>query len=509
MIAKKPEEDPNVVTLENVGPIERLEIPANPGTIIVLRGPNGAGKSTVLDAVNAITAKRSAGLTSRDGTVGGFAKGFGVTIKVARNGQNRRLGDLEVVSVEDRLDIASLVDPGLKDEAAADLRRIKALCNLVGATVQLDDLYDLVGGREAFEAVVDKKSMAIEDPIQLVEAVKRDFEGAARNATTAATNAHQAAVAKLAENEGIDLDAPHDADILQATLSAAIGKHSTMQAERANWEKAHQRAEDARKQLEAVQQSYTGPSVEAAQQSLSLAETAVTEQRTEIDRLEKQLLVATNRLGQLHAEKKSAEQALQAARSHQQAIDGWSQTISAGTGESPVSFDDLESAATEVKRATAAVETGTRVRDALKRAEDAEKREAEATEHRERADRYRQAAQATLDVLAESVRRVSDRIDFDSNFRLIVKHPQRQQCYFADLSHGERWALALDMVIETARQREEQAVLAIPQEAWEGLDGRNRKLIGDKVHDSDLIVFTAEADRDEDPAAAVTAEVLS
>jgi energy-coupling factor transporter ATP-binding protein EcfA2 len=508
MITATPDAPANdTVTIENLGPIEYLELPAKPGTIVVLRGQNGGGKSTALQAINALATKKPAGLTSHDGTTGGRISAWDATIKVARNGQNRRLGDLTVVALEDRVDIAALVDPGLKDEAAADLRRIKSLCNLVGAAVTLDDLYALVGGREEFEAIVKKESMAIQDPIQLVEAVKRDFEAAARAQTTTAENAHRAAVAKLAENDGLDLNAPCDAQLLQADLTEAVQRQSRLQSERRAWEAAQARAAEAQQQLDQVAAKYQGPTVAVAQAALDGMEAAVADQASAVEDLQRKLMEATSRLALLRSERNAAKSQLESAKSHDSAIAGWKLTIEAATSDCPASDAEISSAAAAVQDAQAAAERGTRIRDGLRRAEEAKAREAEAEAARKRSDRFREAAQGTLDVLAQSVRAVSDRIDFDSTFRLVVKHPSRGKCFFADLSHGERWALALDMVIETARQRDDKTVLTIPQEAWEGLDGRNRALIESKVSGSTITVYTAEADRAEDPAG-IAVEVL-
>ena len=139
-------DEPGVV-INNIGPIEHLELAAKPGTITVLRGNNGRGKSTALDAISALT-RGGTGLESRDGTVGGTASGFGVQIKVGRGGANRRTGDLIVTAVEDRLSIADFVDPPVKDPVAADSRRLKALVGLVGLVAKPEMFHELVGGPE-------------------------------------------------------------------------------------------------------------------------------------------------------------------------------------------------------------------------------------------------------------------------------------------------------------------------------------------------------------------------
>ena len=51
-------DEPGVV-INNIGPIEHLELAAKPGTITVLRGNNGRGKSTALDVLPADSVCRS------------------------------------------------------------------------------------------------------------------------------------------------------------------------------------------------------------------------------------------------------------------------------------------------------------------------------------------------------------------------------------------------------------------------------------------------------------------
>lgn len=509
MIAAEATNPDALIILENIGPVERLELPARPGTITVLRGPNGSGKSTALRSIDAMTGTRSAKLSSRDGTVGGFAEGFGVTIKVARNGANRRLNDCLVAAVEDRLDIAQFVDPGLKDADAADLRRLKAMVNLVGAAVSLDSLYNLVGGREQFEAIVDLKSITSTDPIEVCDRVKRDFETAARAQTSQAEQAHAAAVAKLAENDGIDLDAPHDSEQLRAVQSRAIERRAEMTTARSAWLAQHKEAQLAATKLAEAQRAYTGQSLEDAGRSLEAGQARRDEQQKLVERLESELKSARQELVSIDREVTLCQQAVKAAKTHQDAIASWEWTVNAALAlQEPCTEQELADAATAVSHAEAAVLLGGRVRDAIARREDALRRQRDAEQHRKRAELYRNAAQGTLDVLAESVKAASTRIRFSREFRLLVDHPQRGECFFADLSHGERWALALSMVLDVAKTRGVQAVLAIPQEAWEGLDAQNRRLIEETVSGTDLMVFTAEASDDLDAPNEIVPELI-
>lgn len=511
MIAKQ-EIDDDVLTLENLGGIEHIDIPCRPATVVVLRGRNGAGKSTVLQAVDAVVNKRPLKATKREGAAStdkAFARGFGVTIKLGLSGP-RRSNDLVVEAIEDDFDLGTLVDPGIADPQKADLRRIKALCNIVDAEVSLEDLYALVGSRETFEAIVRKESLEIADPITMVEAVKRDFEAAARAKNSAAEQAHAAAVAKLAENDGVDLTAPSDSLALQQTLTDAVQRLSQLTSDRDAWARMNAGRMEARQQLDAVSATYDGPTVEQAEGRVTALNDALLEKNKLVAEMERRLMDLSTEIRGLQVERKAAEAAASAAKSHEQALAGWRRTISeAGAETCPVQPADIEQAAAAVTEARKATEYGQRVRDALKRKDEAAQREQEAEKCRLLSEKFRTAAQGTLDVLAESVRAVSERIDFDSEFRLVVKHPTRKTCYFADLSVGERLALALDMVIETAKRSETRKVAKIDQEAWEALDGCNREMVVGKVRGSNITVITAEATREADPNAALSYEVLA
>ena len=104
------------IEIENIGPIRslRMTLPKK-GGVLVLRGRNGLGKSTAIDAVGAAI-KGEGSLDVRRGAARGTVDACGVAIRVSRN--TRRSGELEVDTLEGKLSVAELVDPGLKDVAA-------------------------------------------------------------------------------------------------------------------------------------------------------------------------------------------------------------------------------------------------------------------------------------------------------------------------------------------------------------------------------------------------------
>lgn len=500
MIQKAPaaEIDPNVLHVENIGPVSVADIPAKPGTVVVLEAPNGAGKSTILNAVGAIANRRSAGLTSRDGTTGGYVEGFGVTIKVARGGSNRRLeGDdgCLVIGIEDRLNISDFVDPPVKDQVAADLRRIKALVQLTQASPSMDQYYALVGGRDEFVRLVPDLKVDDNDPVGTADRIKRALEAAARLYQVSAENHHSAAVAKRRENDGLDLTAPHDEQRLQADLEQAIGRDSSLRQQRQSADAAATRRNEAAQKLEALRASQMG-SVEDCEARLrgSNATEASLAQRVEDCRRELQF--AEQQLAHARRDRELAEAALASARQHQQTIASWEQTIAAAADVVSPTDDEIAQAAAAVQAARESLSNGVRIRDGLARESAAQQADAAAAQARKSADQLRSAAQGTMDVLSQTVKSLSPRITIDADCRLVVKGHARGDVFFGELSDGERWRLALDLATEAFKRRGERGLLAIPQEAWEGLDEHNRREVVDAVSQTDLVVFAAQASRD-------------
>ena len=74
-----------------------------------------------------------------------------------------------------------------------------------------------------------------------------------------------------------------------------------------------------------------------------------------------------------------------------------------------------------------------------------------------------------------------------------MDHPNRGECYFCELSEGERWRLGVEIAIEAFKKKGGGGLLGIPQEAWEGLDYKNRKAIAEAIEGTDLAILTAEA----------------
>lgn len=498
----------DAIQIDNIGPIEHLSLEAREGTITVLRGRNGDGKTTALKAIAAATRPGSEKLESRDGTTGGTVEAFGVTIRVGRGGANRRSGDLVVTAVEDRLSIADFVDPGVQDPVAADTRRLKALVSLAGVSADPAIYHSLVGGPGPFAELVNPESLAAKDPIVLAEKIKRDLEQGSRLQGQRAERLFSEIRAKAATFEQLDLDAEHDAGRLQAEVLDASGMLSQLREREALAKQDAQRRAEAQRSLDAAMANWKPlPDASAVEQARSNLQSSLdARQRLEstVAGLRQQLAQAELELERANTgvtAAKSALDAAEAAQKHaqqqQQTLAAWQQTLAAPAIPAPTDAE-FEAALSRFTRANRAQEQGVLIRQGLKAKAECTALETQRAAAVKASESLREAAKSVFDVLAKQVDGLIPGLKLDRQLRIVVPHERRGECYLADLSHGERWTRALDIAVAAFERRGERGVLAIPQEAWEGLDGVNRRLIARHVAKTGLIVFTAEAEREDD-----------
>jgi len=487
----------NTIDIRDIGPVEHVSIPVpESGGVVVLRGRNGIGKTSSLHAVESAVSGRGK-LDVRDGALAGEVSGLGVTLKVGRS--QRRTGELEVTTLEGRLSVAELVDPGLKTPDAADSRRIKALIQLTQAEASPAMFYDLIGSRDEFEAVVSSSTLDIEDLVSMADKIKRDCEAKAR-AEESQADIEDGRVKALRESgAGLDLDAELDAEQLQSQLESAIAHKSKLKAEFSAHKAASDAAELAQHRLAKADGEYSGQSLEACKEIEEMHENGVAVANETVRKAEEALFEARaeaelcrNRLGAAIAARKAAER-------HTAMLAEWKQQIAASIPVCP-SEDQIAHAATAVLEAREAVEAGVKIRKAKADRAAAMDHAKKILVHRKRAIQLREAAKGTDEVLSAVVAKLGTDLRVVAG-RLVLK-TKRGDTYFADLSHGERWKIALDIAIRAVGAG---GVIVIPQEAWEGLDPIARQTIVDHVKGSEVVILTAECSADE----SINATVLS
>lgn len=470
----------------DIGPIEHLSIPIpSEGGVCVLTGANGAGKSTALRAVESLVSGRGK-LDVRDKAVRGEVQGLGVKIAVAKS--TRRSGELEVTSLEGRLSVAELVDPGLANVESADSKRIKSLVALTGIEADPGLFTELLEDDQEFARVVSGTTLDCGDLIEMASRVKRDFEAAARGEETKAEQASGHGQANREAAQHVDLTACDDADALQAALEQAIRHESQVVAEAAAAQKAKAAHEAAAEKLAAAKAEYSGLSTAEAQQRVAVAGEAFRTAAVALHEAEQAVLKANEVEMAAKRDLDAAQAAQESAVQHAKLLAQWEATVDRDLPH--VDGKAVDKAREAMQVARAAVETGALVRRAKQQLAQAEQAKTLEQSHRQAAERYRKAAHGTDAVLSGVVAKSGSPLRVDQG-RLVLETDRGVE-YFAELSEGERWRVALDIAIDAVG---EQGLLVIDQAAWEGLDIDNRQMIHEHCRRRGVTVLTAEASR--------------
>lgn len=479
------------INVRDVGPIRQVSIPVPPeGGIIVLRGPNGAGKSVALEAVDGLVRqsprKPKAGV--RRGALDGVVEGLGRTVRLSMT-RSQTGGELEVSSISDDVSVDQLVDPGLKDPAAADRRRIRAALVLAGITPDVDEFGKLVGGTERLREFVSKSALATDDPVEMADKIRLELHAAARRF-------ENEVVTKEAQSAGMRSAASGEADIDEAEEKRIREIH-----ERAIWRRDEMRracAEAQRTRIaraaaeQAVAAGKDRLSVADAQASLSQAEAELASVGGEIAQLRERLAEATAREAALKDQRRVASQRVQDAERAEAAFRAASESLAKLQEVEEPTAEELAEADAEVAEATAAVEKIGIAREATRRRAEAGLLAKQASEAASEAIALREAARSVDDVLGAMMRQNGPQNLLIADGRLYIER-DGEKVPFAELSDGEKWRIALDIAIDALG---DHRVLAISQVAWEGLDAESRAAILAHVQERQTVIITAEADHD-------------
>ncbi len=469
----------NDITIKNVGPIDELTIAARPdGGVLVLRGPNGCGKSTALDAVHTLMTGKGK-LPVRDTCKSGLITGYGVRITVARS--TRHVGELEAIQLEDRLRIAQFVDPGVKSDDAADSRRIKALVGLTGAEPD-PTLFPEDSRHGLYE---------IDDLVEQAAAAKRNLEGLAR-AEEKRADELQARARALREGVPDDELPVPDVEAIRATVAAAMREEVRV---RERYDQAARRdVEAARAKLhrDGLVAEYDGPTVKDARRAEQEAVEVYSRIRGEVQAIETRLVVAKAALADANNEALLAEGILETARQHQEALKALQTTIDAAASAEPIDEEAVTAAEAAREAAEKQLTGALLAQEAEAKAIKAREVGQEAVLAAAKAATYREAAKSTDDVLADAIDCPVLRVEAGR----LVTQTARGRTFFAELSQGERWRIALDIAADRVG---EGGIFTVPQDAWEGLDAQNRSEVHLHARRRRVTILTAEAERESQP----------
>lgn len=234
----------NTIEVNDVGPVEHLSIPVQPG-VVLAKGPNGDGKSLTIEGIKGLLGGKSdAEITCRDGTLSGTIEGLGARVTFKRSA--RRSGDLEARTIEDRFSITDLVDPKLKSAEAADRSRIKALLQLTGAGADVKLFRDLFPDDESFSAACTADVLKCDDVVDMAAKLRRNIHEIARKQEDDATKADGQALGCQQATDGVDMGIETDADILGAALEDALAGQGRLLGQLSTAQAVKESAESAR-----------------------------------------------------------------------------------------------------------------------------------------------------------------------------------------------------------------------------------------------------------------------
>ena len=471
--------------LKDLGPIHDLliNLPDEPGGVVVLKAENGGGKSQTLSVINALITGKGK-LVKRDGADKGVAEGFGAKITVGAN--TRRQGEADVPSLEGRFDLVDLVDPKVEDATAREKARVRALIGLAGVKADPAKFHVLVGGKDYFDGIVDARDLRTDDMVELSSRVKRAIEAAATNAEKQEAEQNRQAEAFELAAAGVDMTRPSDATDLENELVSAVQEESRLKEQRMAYERAADAAAAARLALAASDLSKIDPAF--AEAEFKACVEAVDVAKDLVERLAAELAAAKVDLIYKTELRDSRQVALMNAKQAAMSTERWRKQIEESANVPNPTDDDLSNATTAVQLARWSVDEGAKVRIATDKLASAKLHRDKAKELGDRASDLRSAAKSVDWVLSKEIPSGPLRWEDD---RLVLDTADCKSEPYDRLSDGERYRVAIPYALQAVGTG---GVIVLPQRAWADLGTGSplRDEIASVARECGVWVITAE-----------------
>lgn len=478
----------HTITAKNVGPICEFEYTMEEPGLHVVTGDHGAGKSTLLRTVELISGNRvDMRPTKADGSKAGEASVGGKSIRITRS--VREEGELSLQGLTD-LDLAGLHNPKFLSAPTRDAHRIKALARLAGVAADPALFHQLFGTREEFDSIVDADAIKTDDIVEMAAKVKRAIEKSAQHQEKQAETARTKLLVQQETFANVDLDAPHDAKVLQDAQVAAIERKAAIGQQRASALTIIKAAGEAREKLGAAG---VGVSVADAAHDVAIATDRRCAAESRVHDLERQLEEARHDLKLAESNEQAANESWAAATRHERTIAEWRSQIEAAEKVHCPSEADVAGAIAAVDAANAAVALGLKVREAIAAKAEAGRVADVAKGHEQAAKRLRDAAAATQEVLSDAISRIPDCplkvfIDTDGNSRLVLETDRSDKEPFDELSDGERYDVLIPMLARNGR------IIVLSQAAFGELSPTIRRRVHELARLRGCYILTAQAD---------------
>ncbi|MCB1767470.1 MAG: AAA family ATPase [Candidatus Competibacteraceae bacterium] len=460
------------IEIKNIGPIASVTIPVpEAGGVVVLTGRNGSGKSHALEAVNAATTGKGKP-PLKDMAKSGTVSVPGVTITVGRS--VRRQGELQVETLEGRLSVADLVDPGLADPIRADATRIKALVGLSGATIDPGDLHGFP------ENLLD--GLNLDDPVSAMAELRKRLNIGANEYEKMAAKDESAANALLESLEDLSESAIDPAQA-QERVTAALRAVDALTKQEELAIESDKRNKSARERLALI----PVVDVDAAQREAARLEEVTADKKALALKLKAEYEVALTDYKTSVVDKDAAAAAVHAASDQAKLRAELERQISESRIEKP-SADEMKAADAELTAAKAEQAKAAQQQAMNQQRAKSDELFSSSQEHAKEAIDLRRKAKQTDEVLSEIVSTLAGCPLTFIEGRLSAQ-TKRGPTFYSELSMGERWRIALDIAIAAVGKG---GLLVIPQEAWEGLDPPNREAIAQQAKSARVVILTAE-----------------
>lgn len=461
-----------MIKISNIGPIANAAIPIpEDGGVVVLRGRNGSGKSIALEAVNAaVSGKGKPPL--KDLAKQGSVSAAGVHLTVGRT--VRRSGELEVSTLEGRLSVADLVDPGITDPARADATRIKALVGLSGAEIDPGDLHGFP------ENLLEGLDLA--DPVSAMTELKKRLNIGANEYEKMAGKDDAAARALLESLEELD-GAAIDPDKAQERVTSALRAIDRLEDQIKSAVDAAARNKAARDRLALI----PAVDVDAAQRDAARLVSVTDEKKALALKLKSEYEAALADYKTSVVDRDAAIANAEDAQAQAKLRAELERQISESEIEKPT-HEEISAANSELAAAKAEQTKAAQQQAMNQQRIKSDELFSSSQDHAQEAIELRRKAKQTDEVLSEIVSTLSGCPLTVIEGRLSTQ-TKRGPTFYADLSMGERWRIALEIAIAAVG---EGGLLVIPQEAWEGLDPQNREAIAKQAKAARVVILTAE-----------------
>jgi hypothetical protein len=384
-----------------------------------------------------------------------------------------RAGELELQSVEGKHSIDKLVDPGFVDPEASDRARIRTLIQFAGVEPDIGIFGRVEGYDYAKDHVVES-----EDVLKIAANLKNEIEKLARSSENYAADATARASLLYEQSQGIDSTVERDGDKLRQAVEYRIRRLAD--TERLQRERQERRAQ----WIEAKSQLMT---LETASESLEKATLAEEQSRKDVEETQEKLRDAQQNLARFQERYKQAAKQLESIKKSQAAMEKLRESVNAGEPEL-IPDSQIDELKQSVELARAAEQAGGIQRKKHIDRAGAENFQRIADESADWGKQYRAGAAKIDGILSEQINKLG--VDLAVMNGRLYYDTTRGPTLYDELSAGERWRIALDIVIEIAGS---DSLLSIPQECWEALDPANQMAIAKHCQSRGVALFTAEA----------------